>query len=132
MWVGESFDWLRRCLPFVQGDPRAQTFRPMFRLIEPVTLERGFASWAASVHTARQTGHGASPEVIAIDRKTVRGSKTAPRYKQRPGTNSTRWDRRTPFGLGLLVLACASEAGLVRAQRNVDAKSNEMSVFCSC
>jgi hypothetical protein len=110
-YASESLDWLRRYLPFAQGVPSAQTFRKVFRLIDPVALERGFASWAASLHTARQTEHGASPEVIAIDGKTVRGSKTAP-----DGTGALH-----------LVSAYASEAGLVLAQRAVDAKSNEMS-----
>jgi hypothetical protein len=82
----------------------------VFHLIDPVALGRGFASWAASLHAARQTGHGASPEVIAIDVKTVRGSKTAP-----DGTGALH-----------LVSAYASEAGLVLAQRAVDAKPNEI------
>ena len=96
-YASESLDWLRRCLPFAQGVPSAQTFRKVFRLIDLVALERGRASWPASLHAARQTGHGASPEVIAIDGKTVRGSKTAP-----DGT-----------GALYLVSAYASEAGLV-------------------
>jgi predicted transposase YbfD/YdcC len=109
-YASESLDWLRRYLPFAQGVPSAQTFRKVFRLIDPVALERGFASWAASLHTARQTEPDASPEIIAIDGKTVRGSKAAP-----DGTGALH-----------LVSAYASEAGLVLAQRAVDAKSNEI------
>ena len=43
-YASESLDWLRRFLPFAQGVPSAQTFRKVFRLIDPVALERGFAS----------------------------------------------------------------------------------------
>lgn len=112
-YASESLDWLRRFLPFAQGVPSAQTFRKVFRLIDPVALERGFASWAASLRACKQAGRGASPEVIAIDGKTARGSKTAP-----DGTGALH-----------LISAYASEAGLVLAQRAVEAKSNEITAI---
>lgn len=112
-YASESLDWLRRFLPFAEGVPSAQTFRKVFRLLDPDALERGFASWAASLRRSGETESGARPEVIAIDGKTVRGSKTAP-----DGTGALH-----------LVSAYASEAGFVLAQRAVDAKSNEITAI---
>jgi predicted transposase YbfD/YdcC len=107
----ESLDWLRRYLPFAAGVPSAQTFRKVFRLIDPEALERGFAAWAASLQ--QRAGEQGGAHVVAIDGKTVRGSKTAA-----DGTGAIH-----------LVSAYASEAGLVLAQRAVDAKSNEITAI---
>ena len=48
-YASESLDWLRRYLPFAEGIPTAQTFRKVFRVLDPDALERGFASWAGSL-----------------------------------------------------------------------------------
>jgi len=98
----EALDWLRQFLPFDAGLPCAQTFRKVFRLLDPEALERNFAAWAASLR-------GQVREVIAIDGKTLRGS------HDRDGSGALH-----------LVSAYASEAGLVLAQRAVDEKSNEI------
>ena len=99
-----ALDWLRGFLPFANGIATAQTFRKVFRLLDSQALARGFAGWAAS---ARGTGEG---EVIAVDGKTLRGSKTA----------------SDGGGALHLVSAYATEAGLVLAQRAVEGKSNEI------
>ena len=102
-----SLDWLRGFLPFADGVPTAQTYRKVFRLLDAKALEKGFAAWAASL---RSTARGAAgPEVIALDGKTLRGS------KQSDGTGALH-----------LVSAYASAAGLVLAQRAVDQKFNEI------
>ncbi len=75
----------------------------MFRLLDPQALQRGFAGWAASLRAEAR-------EVIAVDGKTLRGSKTSPDGK----------------GALHLVSAYATEAGLVLAQRAVEGKSNEI------
>jgi predicted transposase YbfD/YdcC len=98
--------WLRGFLPFADGVPRAQTFRKVFRLIDAQALQRGFAAWAGSTR-------GAAREVIAVDGKTLRGSKTSP-----DGTGALH-----------LVSAYATEAGLVLAQRAVAGKSNEITAI---
>ena len=102
-----ALDWLRGFLPFANGIATAQTFRKVFRLLDSQALARGFAAWAASARGA------AEGEVIAVDGKTLRGSKTA------------------PDGAGALhlVSAYATDAGLVLAQRAVDGKSNEITAI---
>src|ERR1700677_4317561 len=98
-----ALDWLRGFLPFANGIPTAQTLRKVFRLLDSEALQRGFAAWAASLRVEAR-------EVIAVDGKTLRGSKTSPDGK----------------GALHLVSAYATEAGLVLAQRAVDGKSNEI------
>jgi predicted transposase YbfD/YdcC len=99
----EYLGWLKQFLPYKFGVPQAQTFRKVFRVLQPAVLEQRFASWFASL---QEIVRG----VIAIDGKTLRGSKTA------------------ADGSGALHLlsAYACEAGLVIAQRAVDGKSNEI------
>src|ERR1700722_11327678 len=94
-----GLNWLRGFLPFANGIPTAQTLRKVFRLLDAQALERGFAAWAASMRAAARA-------VIAIDGKTLRGSK------------------RSSDGKGALhlVSAYATEAGLVLAQCAVDGK----------
>jgi predicted transposase YbfD/YdcC len=98
-----ALEWLRGLLPFASGVPTAQTFRKVFRLIDTQALARGFAAWAASAR-------GIKRQVVAVDGKTLRGSKTAA-----DGTGALH-----------VVSAYATEAGLVLAQRAVDGKSNEI------
>ena len=75
-----ALDWLRGFLPFSNGIPTAQTLRKVFRLLDTQALQRGFAAWAASLHAEAR-------EVIAMDGKTPRGSKTSPDGK---GTGQAR------------------------------------------
>jgi len=101
-----SLDWLRGFLPFDEGVPTAQTFRKIFRLIDKHALSESFAAWASSVRRIER-------EVVAIDGKTLRGSKAA-----RDGSGALH-----------LVSAYATRAGLVLAQRAVDGKSNEITAI---
>src|SRR5271166_5164451 len=101
-----ALDWLRFFLPFASGIPTAQTLRKVFRLLDTQALQRGFAAWAASLRAEAR-------EVIAVDGKTLRGSKTSPDGK----------------GALHLVSAYATEAGLVLAQQAVDGKSNEITAI---
>jgi predicted transposase YbfD/YdcC len=101
-----ALDWLRGFLPFANGIATAQTLRKVFRLLDTQALQRGFAAWAASLRAEAR-------EVIAVDGKTLRGSKTAP-------------DGKSALHL---VSAYATEAGLVLAQRAVDGKSNEITAI---
>ncbi len=101
-----ALDWLRSFLPFADGIATAQTLRKVFRLLDTQALQRGFAAWAASLRAEAR-------EVIAVDGKTLRGSKTSPDGK----------------GALHVVSAYATEAGLVLAQRAVDGKSNEITAI---
>ena len=101
-----ALDWLGGFLPFANGIATAQTLRKVFRLLDTEALQRGFAAWAASLRAEAR-------EVIAVDGKTLRGSKTSPDGK----------------GALHLVSAYATEAGLVLAQQAVDGKSNEITAI---
>jgi len=101
-----ALDWLHGFLRFKNGIPTAQTFRKVFRLLDTQALQRGFAAWASSLRPE-------AGEVIAVDGKTLRGSKTSPDGK----------------GALHVVSAYATEAGLVLAQRAVDGKSNEITAI---
>ena len=101
-----ALEWLRGFLPFTNGIPTAQTLRKVFRLLDTQALQRGFAAWAASLRAEAR-------DVIAVDGKTLRGSKMSP-----DGSGALH-----------LVSAYATEAGLVLAQRAVDGKSNEITAI---
>ena len=101
----EHLEWLRQFLPFEQGIPQAQTLRKIFRLLDPEHLEKAFSTWVESLRL--HLG------IVAIDGKTLRGSKQAA-----DGSGALH-----------LVSAYAHEAGLVIGQRAVDAKSNEITAI---
>ena len=112
--IGEAaLEWLRRFLPFADGVPSAQTFRKVFRLIDKQALAECFAAWAQAGRRSDEAGRPDEPEVVAIDGKTLRGSKTS-----RDGSGALH-----------LISAYATEAGLVLAQRAVDGKSNEITAI---
>lgn len=100
--------WTGLCgfLPFANGIPTAQTLRKVLRLLDTEALQRGFAAWAASLRVEAR-------EVIAVDGKTLRGSKTSP-----GGTGALH-----------VVSAYATEAGLALTQRAADGKSNEITAI---
>lgn len=102
----ELVDWLGRILPFKQGIAPAQTLKRTLARLDPRQLETAFAAWVKGL-AGRIRG------VVAIDGKTVRGSR-----KDADGTGALH-----------LVQAWAHEAGLVLAQRAVDAKSNEITAI---
>ena len=100
MFGEEQLDWLRRFLPFENGVAPAQTLRRALRALDPKALQGAFSSWVASLQ-AKVCDQ--SPGVVAIDGKTLRGSK------------------RDKSGSGALhaVSAYAHEAGLLLAARAV-------------
>lgn len=102
----ELLDWLRRFLPFEHAIAPAQTLRRTLARLDPRALEEAFVLWTASL-ARRISG------VVAVDGKTVRGSK------------------RDADGKGALhlVSAWAHEAGLILAQCAVDSKSNEITAI---
>lgn len=99
----EYLVWLRRFLPYKSGIPSAQTFRKIFRLLPPKLLEERFVLWMASLQDVIRG-------VVAIDGKTLRGSKKA----------------ADGSGMAHVLSAYACDAGLVIGQCVVDGKSNEI------
>jgi predicted transposase YbfD/YdcC len=102
LWGRCQQDWLKTWLSLPHGIPSHDTFNRVFGLIKPAEFAACFQSWTEAL---RQTVAG---EVIAIDGKTLRGS------------------RSKTQGPLHLVNVWASTNRLVLAQLAVDDKSNEI------
>lgn len=102
----EEVVWFRKLLPFAQGVAPAQTMRRTLARLNPKQLDQAFSGWVSELGD-RVRG------VIAIDGKTLRGSK------------------HSSDGAGALhlVQAYAHEAGLVLASCATQAKSNEITAI---
>ena len=96
-WLREHMD-----LKLEHGIPSDMTFERVWKQIDPHAFEKCFTEWANQVHT-KITG-----EVISIDGKTVRGSKS---------------DVRKPIHI---ISAWVSEQELVLGQMCVAEKTNEI------
>ena len=99
----EQVDWLRRFLPFANGIASAKTFRTVFRALDHGAFSETFTAWVSE-----WGGRG----VIAIDGKTLRGSKDGESGPARHVLN-----------------AFAHESGLVLGHQPVDGKSNEITAI---
>lgn len=97
-------NWLKKYLELPNGIPSHDTFGRVFRLLDASEFQRRFMGWVEQ-HFAVARG-----QVIAVDGKTVRGSKDSFR-----GQDAIH-----------LVSAWASETGLLLGQRRTDEKSNEI------
>ena len=105
---GESKEeWFRTWLELPNGIPSHDTFGRVFARLDPVEFGRCFSSWVQAIQEA---SHG---QVIAVDGKTVRGSKDT------AGGKSAIH----------LVSAWASANQLVLGQVKVDEKSNEITAI---
>lgn len=102
----EELAWFRKLLPFAQGVAPAQTMRRTLARLNPKQLDQAFAGWVAALGECVRG-------VIAIDGKTLRGSKHSS-----DGTGALH-----------LVQAYAHEAGLVLASCATHAKSNEITAI---
>lgn len=104
-WGRTKQDWLD--LP--HGIPAHDTFGRVFARIDPAQFETGFLRWV------RIVARTATPEVIALDGKTVRRS----------------GNRHAGTGPLHLVSAWATAQRLVLAQEAVDEKDNEITTLPS-
>ena len=96
---------LRQYLAFENGIPSDDTLRRFFRALDPKQFQRCFQSWCRQWFTLPE------PTQIAIDGKTLRGSRDG--------------DRKALH----LVSAFATEARIVLAQQPVSEKSNEITAI---
>ncbi len=102
-------EWLKRFLAPPNGIPSHDTFRRVFRLIDPEAFERPFLGWVRAAFRLEEV----TPRQIAIDGKAVRRS-----FDRKRG--------RSPLHL---VSAYATEHGLVLAQRATEAKGGELALL---
>ncbi len=103
-----KLEFLKTILKLPNGIPSHDTINRVFSLISPQSFERMFVEWTQSLKNA-----DIGREVIAIDGKTVKGSKD--------GFHEIR-----PIHM---VSAWASDNGLVLGQLKVDMKSNEITAI---
>src|SRR3954470_18908068 len=99
-----KLDWFRRFLELPNGIPSHDTFGRVFARLDPDQFEAAFRDWVAAV-TARLPG------LVAIDGKTLRGSRDGAR------------------GAIHLVSAWATQARLTLGLVAVDDKSNEITAI---
>jgi len=96
-------DWFKKYLKLEHGIPSDDTFNRVFSLLDPATFREMFTLWVQEMLLETPLSG-----VIAIDGKTVRGS--------RKGKSA---------GIHM-VNAWATESGLALGQLKIDAKSNEI------
>jgi len=100
-------DWLRDFLELPCGIPSHDTFGDIFAAINPVHFHKCFAEWVDGVR------ENIGCEVIAVDGKTIRGSRDIAK-----GKRATH-----------IVSAWAAENRLVLGQIATDEKSNEITAI---
>lgn len=106
-WGKHHLEWLRQYLEFKNGIPTHQTFSRVFNALDSKTFKDSFERWVNSLQLEISNEH------IAIDGKTIKGSK-----KASDGSEATH-----------LVSAFAYKAGLVICQDKVKEKSNEITAI---
>lgn len=70
-WCEGEEEWLKTFLVLKHGTPSHDTFGEVFRVLDATVFERCFRQWVASIV-------GVAGGVVALDGKTVRGSKDGP------------------------------------------------------
>lgn len=103
----EQEKWLREFLTLEHGIPSHDTFGDVFAAIDPEAFRKGFMEWVETIRTK------ISDEIIAVDGKTICGSKSTVNNKK-------------PIHI---VSAWAAENGLVLGETAIDEKSNEITAI---
>ena len=106
-FAAERKAWLKRFISLTNGIPSHDTLRRVFSKLDPSEFQRCFISWVDGLQSK------IDGQVIAIDGKTVRGSR----------------DKRNKRSAIHMVSAWASENQLVLGQIRVNDKSNEITAI---
>jgi predicted transposase YbfD/YdcC len=104
IWGTSNKQWLQTMLALPNGIPSRDTFRRTISRLDPDQFQEAFLGWLAGI-TGKVKG------VVAIDGKTLRGSRTRD---------------KDPLHI---VSAWASEQHLTLGQQTVDGKSNEITAI---
>lgn len=106
-WGKYHLKWLRKFLPFKAGVAKSITFARVFNALNSATFKACFEGWISNLP------RNLAGKQIAIDGKTIRGSKLE------PGGG----------GAAHIVSAFVHEYGLVLTQEKVSEKSNEITAI---
>jgi predicted transposase YbfD/YdcC len=99
----EQLAWFRKFMPFNNGIASPKTFRTVFRMIDHEAFCDAFITWASQWNLG---------DIVAIDGKTLRGSKDGEKQKAQHVLN-----------------AFAHDSGMCIGQKPVDGKSNEITAI---
>lgn len=102
-----SLGFLREYFPYKEGIPSHDALGDLFSIIDPEEFKKCFVSWVKSFQTDFKG------EIVAIDGKTLRGSK----------------DKKNGKSALHVVSAWASNQRLILGQQAVDSKSNEITAI---
>lgn len=103
-WCEGEEDWLKTFLVLANGTPSHDTFGNVFRVLDATVFERCFRCWVASLI-------GAAEGIVALDGKTLRGSKDGPNTAVH------------------MVSAYATALGVSLGQEGVAGKGNELAAI---
>lgn len=103
-WCEGEEDWLKTFLVLANGTPSHDTFGNVFRVLDATVFERCFRCWVASLI-------GAAEGIVALDGKTLRGSKDGPNTVVH------------------MVSAYATALGVSLGQEGVAGKGNELAAI---
>jgi len=106
-FANKRIDWFKKYLELPNGIPSIHTFRRVFRFIDPKQFEKCFIKWVSELAEL------SSDNIVAIDGKTVRGSKDSKQNK-------------SPIHI---VSAWASKNSLCLGQIKTEEKSNEITAI---
>jgi hypothetical protein len=102
-----KLEWFQQFLNLENGIPSHDTFWRVFRVLDPLQFEECFLAWVCAVMRL------SDGEIVAIGGKKLRGS----------------YDRSSHKAAIHMVSAWATENHLVLGQRQVNAKSNEITAI---
>ncbi|MDP3638422.1 MAG: ISAs1 family transposase [Azonexus sp.] len=103
-WCEGEEDWLKTFLVLANGTPSHDTFGNVFRVLDATVFERCFRCWVSSII-------GVAEGVVALDGKTLRGSKDGPNTAVH------------------MVSAYATALGVSLGQAGVAGKGNELAAI---
>jgi predicted transposase YbfD/YdcC len=102
----KKLEYFRTILPFKNGIPTDDTFRRLFRVLEPKVFQEKFIAWVESLQEN-------NPKFVAVDGKTLRRS----------------YDKGDNKAALHMISAWSSEQGIVLGQLKTEDKSNEITAI---
>lgn len=114
-YCNSNIDWFKKFLDLNNGVPSHDTFCRVFSLIDPVELESAFMKWV------EDSRNEVSNDVIAIDGKAVKGTKTRTSITGRSCLNIvSAWSTQSNLVLGQIKAASGGRSESTAAKSLID------------